>query len=106
MVFLYLQLLQIEKVKLIHHLLQLNQVQSKNINLFNTKFQLNYSFSDISTMDEDDLVSYRQHTTNTTGGNRGGKKRPASPPLRTTTNQFDIDEDYTSTNPKQRVIWF
>jgi len=54
-------------------------------------------------MDEDDLVSYRQHTT---GGNRGGKKRPASSPLQTTTNQFDIDEDYISTNPKQRVSWF
>jgi hypothetical protein len=54
-------------------------------------------------MDEDDLVSYRQYTINTTGANRGGKKRPASPPLRTTTNQFDMDNDNTSTHPKQRV---
>jgi hypothetical protein len=57
-------------------------------------------------MDEDDLVSYRQYTINTTGGNRGGKKRPASPPLRTTTNQFDMDEDDISINPKQQVSWF
>jgi len=57
-------------------------------------------------MDEEDLVSYRQYTINTTGVSRGGKKRPASPPLRTTTNQFDMDEDYTSTNPKQRVNCF
>jgi hypothetical protein len=54
-------------------------------------------------MDEDDLVSYRQYTINTTGGNRGGKKRPASPPLQTTTNQFNMDEDDISINPKQRV---
>jgi hypothetical protein len=59
-------------------------------------------------MDEDDLVSYRQYTINTTVGTRG-KKRPASPPLRTTTNQFDqeidMDEDNTSINPKQRVSY-
>jgi hypothetical protein len=60
------------------------------------------SFSDTSTMGEDDLVSYRQYTANPTGTNRG-KKRPASPPLRATTNQFDMDDEDTSTYPKQRV---
>ena len=62
-------------------------------------------------MDEDDLVSYRQYTINTTGTNRGGRKRPAppaSPPPRTTTNAFDqesdMNDDYTSINPKQQAI--
>jgi hypothetical protein len=61
-------------------------------------------------MDEEDLVTYRQYTINTTGASRGGKKRPAppaSPPPRTTTNAFDqesdIDDDHTSINHKQRV---
>jgi len=65
------------------------------------------SINDTSTMDEDDLVSYRQYTINTTGVNRGGKKRPAPPPPKTTTNPFDqesdMDENYTSINPKQRT---
>ncbi|UJR13668.1 hypothetical protein I4U23_000680 [Adineta vaga] len=67
------------------------------------------SANNISTMDEDDLVSYRQYTINTTGMNRTGKKRPApvSPPMRTTTNQFDQDidilDDLSSTNTKQRM---
>jgi hypothetical protein len=56
-------------------------------------------------MDEEDLVSYRQYTINTAGMNRGGKKRPASPPLQTTTNQFDMDEDDISVHPKQRVSY-
>jgi len=52
-------------------------------------------------MEEDDLVSYRQYTINTTNTNRGGKKRPApsSSPPQTTTNI----SDHTSTTPKQRV---
>jgi hypothetical protein len=56
-------------------------------------------------MDEDDLVSYRQYTANTTGGSRGGgKKRPAPqpsppPPQRTTTDTFDMDEDEILINP-------
>ena len=50
-------------------------------------------------MDEDDLVAYRQHTINTTAG----RKRPASPPLRATTNEFDMDEDEPSIPIKQRV---
>ena len=58
-------------------------------------------------MDEDDLVAYRQHTINTTATNRAGRKRPASPPLRTTTNQFDqdfdMDENESSIPVKQRV---
>ena len=61
-------------------------------------------------MDEDDLVAYRQHTINTTAGNRTGRKRPASPPLRTTTNQFDQDFDMDEDDPiipvKQRVSEF
>lgn len=54
-------------------------------------------------MDEDDLVAYRQHTINTTTGNRAGRKRPASPPLRATTNEFDMDEDEPSIPVKHRV---
>lgn len=46
-------------------------------------------------MDEDDLVSYRQYTTS----RGGGKKRPASP----TINNFDIDDENTTINAKQRV---
>ncbi|CAF4334491.1 unnamed protein product, partial [Rotaria sp. Silwood2] len=68
------------------------------------------SVNDISTMDEDDLVSYRQYTINTTGATRGGKKRSApsrSPTLGTNTNPIDeesnIDEDNISINPKQRI---
>ena len=58
---------------------------------------MTYFSSDISTMDEDDLVSYRQYTVNATNTNRGGgKKRPAPP---TTTDPYD----HTSVNPKQRV---
>ncbi|CAF1299836.1 unnamed protein product [Rotaria sordida] len=68
------------------------------------------SVNDTSTMDEDDLVSYRQYTINTTGVNRGGKKRPApstSPTLETQINpideEFNIDEDNISIDPKQRI---
>jgi hypothetical protein len=50
-------------------------------------------------MEEDDLVSYRQYTINTTNTNRGGKKRPAPSSPHTTTNP----SDHTSTTPKQRV---
>lgn len=60
-------------------------------------------------MNEDDLVSYRQYTINTAGMNRTGKKRPApvSPPIEATTNQFDEElDDFTATNPKQRVSKF
>ena len=67
------------------------------------------SFSDVSTMDEDDLVSYRQYTINTAGMNRTGKKRPApvSPPTEATANQFDEEfDDFTATNSKQRVNYF
>ncbi|CAF0830615.1 unnamed protein product [Adineta ricciae] len=64
------------------------------------------SANDVSTMDEDDLVSYRQYAINTAGMNRTGKKRPApvSPPMEATANQFDEEfDDFTATNPKQRI---
>ena len=62
------------------------------------------SCSNTSTMDEDDLVSYRQYTATMTGHHRAGKKRPApsvSPPpppppavpQHTTTNAFDQESD-------------
>ncbi len=60
-------------------------------------------------MDEDDLVSYRQYTINTTGTNRGRKRPapPASPPPRTTTNafdqEFDMEDDHASINPEQHM---
>jgi hypothetical protein len=62
---------------------------------YSSRIFLKYFSSDVSTMDEDDLVSYRQYTT----GRGGGKKRPASP----TINNFDIDDENTTINAKQRV---
>lgn len=61
---------------------------------------MTYFSSDTSTMDEDDLVSYRQYTINTGNTNRAGRKRPAPP--RTTDQEYD----HASINPKQRVSFF
>ncbi|CAM4785334.1 unnamed protein product [Rotaria magnacalcarata] len=69
------------------------------------------SLNDTSTMEEDDLVSYRQCTMNTNGTNQGGKKRSApssSPTLQTNTNPMNqhsnFDEDNISINPKQKIV--
>ena len=104
MEFSFLQRFQIEKEKQIHRLMLLKIVQSKSNNYQSNNNDQHIKFSDISTMGEDDLVSYRQYTVHGAGTSRTTKKRPApaaSPSAqrentKTFQHESDLDDDCPS----------